>query len=282
MLRFIQLIVCNLPRVYMIPRMAYMAKHPEKYTEKECYAYAKLTVRRMLKSGHIETECYGAENLPKEGGYVMFPNHQGKYDAIGIVHTHEEPCAIVIDDAKSHAPLTSQFIDLVGGKRLMKDDIRQSVKLIKEISEEVAAGRKYIIFPEGGYFHNHNEVCEFKPGCFKSAMKAKAPIVPVVLIDSYKVFEEWSIRRVRTQVHYLPPLYYEEYKGMATAEVSDIVHDRIKEYIGKVTKNMAHQEEGRKKKLKDNHLLLIFMLNTLMKFMLSKRGINVACLNFLF
>lgn len=282
MLRFVQLIVCNLPRLYMIPRMAYMAKHPEKYTEKDCYAYAQVTVRRLMKSGHIKTECYGEENLPKEGGYVMFPNHQGKYDAIGIVYTHKEPCAIVIDDAKSHAPLTSQFIDLVHGKRLMKDDIRQSVKIMKEISEEVAEGRKYIIFPEGGYFHNHNQVQEFKPGCFKCAMKAKAPIVPVVLIDSYRVFEEWSIRKVTTQVHYLPPLTYEEYKGMATAEVSDIVHDRIGVYIDKIMRNMPCLTEDRKRKLKNDHLFLIFMLNTVMKFVLSKRGINVACLNILF
>lgn len=235
MLRFVQVIVRNLPRIYMIPKMAYMAKHPEKYTEEKCYEYARLAVRRMTRAGHIRTQGYGMENLPKEGGYVMFPNHQGKYDAIGIVSTHKKPCAIVIDDAKSHMILTSQFIDLVGGKRLRKDDLRQSVRLIREISEEVAAGRKYIIFPEGGYERNHNSVCEFKPGCFKSAMKARAPIVPVVLIDSYKVFEEWSVRKVTTQVHYLPAIYYDEYKTMKTAEVSDMVHDRIKTYIEKIT-----------------------------------------------
>lgn len=237
MIRFIHLILWNLPRIYMIPKMSYMSRHPEKYTEEECYAYARLTVKRMVKTGNIETEGYGMENLPKEGGYVMFPNHQGKYDALGIVHTHEKPCSVVIDDAKSHVILTTQFINLLRGKRMHKDDLRQSVRLINEVAEEVAAGRRYIIFPEGGYYHNHNEVCDFKPGCFKSAMKAKVPIVPVVLIDSYKVFEVWSIRRVKTQVHYLPAIMYEEYKGMNSREISDIVHDRIKEYISKIMNN---------------------------------------------
>lgn len=91
MLRFVQVIVRNLPRIYMIPKMAYMAKHPEKYTEEECYGYARLAVRRMTRAGHIKTQGYGMENLPKEGGYVMFPNHQGKYDALGIVYTHKNP-----------------------------------------------------------------------------------------------------------------------------------------------------------------------------------------------
>ncbi len=234
MLRFVQVIVRNLPRIYMIPKMAYMAAHPEKYSEEKCYEYARLAVRRMTGAGHIRTQGYGMENLPKEGGYVMFPNHQGKYDALGILYTHKKPCTIVIDDAKSHMILTSQFIDMIRGKRLMKDDARQSVRLMKEISEEVAAGRRYIIFPEGGYDHNHNSVRDFKAGCFKCAIRVKAPIVPVVLIDSYKVFEEWSLRKITTQVHYLPPFRYEEYRGMTTKQVSDVVHDRIQKYIAQV------------------------------------------------
>ena len=93
MLRFIKVILCNLPRIYMIPKMAYKAKHAEKYTEEECYAYARLAIRRMMRAGHISTKRYGAENLPAEGGYMLFPNHQGKYDALGIMYAHEKPCS---------------------------------------------------------------------------------------------------------------------------------------------------------------------------------------------
>ena len=236
MLRFIQVIIRNLPRLYMIPKMEHKARHPEKYTEEKRYEYARLTVNRMKKSGHITTLGYGMENLPKEGGYVMFPNHQGKYDALGIIATHEKPCTVVIDDAKSHVILTQQFVDLLHGKRMIKDDIKQTVKVISEVAKEVGEGRRYIIFPEGGYFHNHNEVREFKPGCFKSAMRSKVPIVPVVLIDSYRVFEEWSLKPVTTQVHYLPAIYYEEYKDMSTVEVSDMVHERIEKHIEKITR----------------------------------------------
>ena len=41
----------------------------------------------MKVTGGIHTKAYGQENLPKEGGYMMYPNHQGKYDALGIVYT---------------------------------------------------------------------------------------------------------------------------------------------------------------------------------------------------
>lgn len=234
MIRFIQVILLNLPRLYMIPKMAYRAKHTEKYSEEERYAYARLAIRRMMRAGHISTKRYGVENLPVEGGYMMFPNHQGKYDALGIMFAHEKPCSVVIDDAKSHGILVKQFIDLVQGKRMVKDDLRQSVNIIRELADDTRKGNKFIIFPEGGYYRNHNTVGSFKPGCFKSAMKAKVPIVPVVLIDSYRAFEEWSLCPVETQVHFLRAIPYEEYQGMTTVEIADMVRDLIVDKISEV------------------------------------------------
>ncbi len=234
MLRYFKVIIWNLPRIYMIPRMEYKALHSDKYTEEECYSYAKLAVRRMMRAGHITTKRFGVENLPEEGGYVMFPNHQGKYDALGIIYVHDKPCSIVIDDAKSHGILVKQFIDLLHGKRMVKNDLRQAASVIKELAEETKNGRRFIIFPEGGYYHNHNTLGKFKPGCFKSAMKARAPIVPVALIDSYKVFEEWTLRKVETQVHFLKAIYYDEYKGMTTTQVADVVREMISDKIDEV------------------------------------------------
>ena len=89
------------------------------------------------------------------------------------------------------------------------------------------AGRRYIVFPEGGYDHNKNDLQEFMPGAFKCAVWAKAPIVPVAIIDSYKPFGVNSLRKVRTYVHFLAPIFFEEYSGMRTAEIAELVKSRI-------------------------------------------------------
>ena len=235
MLKFIYVIIMNLFRApYIIPKMRKEADHPEKYSEEERYRLARHVVRLMKTTGAILTKAYGTENLPENGGYMMYPNHQGKYDALGIIHTHRMPCSLVMDKAKSNTILVREFVDLLNGKRLDKKDVRQALTIINEVAEEVKQGRRYILFPEGGYDHNHNNVCDFKAGCFKCAIRAKVPIVPVVLIDSYKVFEEWTLKKVTTQVHYLPPFLYEEYRGMTTKEVADEVHDRIRNYIAEI------------------------------------------------
>ena len=142
MFRFIYVIMMNVFRApYMIPKMRYMAQHPEKYSEEQRYQMVTHMIYLMQRSGRISTVYTGAENLPKEGGYIMYPNHQGKYDALGIIYTHREPCSLVMDKAKSNTILVREFVDLLQGKRLDKKDVRQALTIINEVSEESKAGK---------------------------------------------------------------------------------------------------------------------------------------------
>ena len=231
--RFLHVILRNLHHIYMIPQMEYVSRHPEKYSEEQMYALNRLCIKRMNKPGHITTQGYGMHNLPDDGGYIMCPNHQGKYDALGIMLTHDKPCSVVMDIAKSNIPLVKQFINLVHGKRMDREDAKQTIKIIREMANETKEGRKFIIFPEGGYCHNGNSTTEFKPGAFKSAVWSKVPIVPVVLIDSYRVFEERTLKPIKTFVYYLKPLYYTDYKDMTTIQIAQTVQRRIQEVLNK-------------------------------------------------
>ena len=67
-------------------------------------------------------------------------------------------------------------------------------------------------------------------------LKTKAPIVPVALIDSYKVFNSFCLGPVTTQVHYLKPILYDEYGGLKTHEIADLVKVRIQEKLDEVLK----------------------------------------------
>ncbi len=234
MFRLIYVIIRNLFRApYMITRMRYEADHPERFSEKKRYELDRHAIRIMCKTGKIKTVCFGKENLPKEGGYIMYPNHQGKYDALAIIISHDAPCSLVMDLDKSNSVLVREFIDLVGGKRLDKSNVRQAMRIIKEVANEVKDGKRYILFPEGGYeFNNKNRVTDFKPGSFKSATMSKMPIVPVALIDSYKVFNSLNFLPVTVQVHFLKPIPYEEYKEMKTLEIAQLVKRRIEDVIG--------------------------------------------------
>ena len=97
-----------------------------------------------------------------------------------------------------------------------------------------------MIFAEGTRSRQGNKLLEFKGGSFKSATKAKCPIVPCALIDSFKPFDEKSIRPVTVKLIYMPPIYYEEYKDMKTVEIAQEVRRRIERTITEYTQ----QEEA--------------------------------------
>lgn len=231
MLRLCYVVVISLPFVmYYICKARYIERHDESFSEERRYKMARKCISIMMRNGRIRTESTGQEYLPREGGYIMYSNHQGKYDTLGIMISHPKPCTIVMDADRSTLPITNSFIDLVHGQRLDKTDMRSQLKTILEIAEEVKEGRRYIIFPEGGYGRNKkNDLQDFLPGSFKCATKSGAPIVPVAIIDSYKPFGVNSLRKVKTQVHFLAPIFFEEYAQLNTREIAELVKSRIAE-----------------------------------------------------
>jgi len=233
MFKLFYVIFMNLFRApYMIPKMRKYADHPDKYSEEKRYALVQHAIYLMNRTGKITTKAYGLENLPKEGGYMMYPNHQGKYDVLGIIYTHKEPCSFVIDKRKSHTILVREVVDLVQGKRLEKNNPRQGIHIINDVAEEVKNGKRYVLFPEGGYkFNNRNKICNFKAGSFKIALKSHMPIVPIALIDSYKVFNSFHLGPITTYIYYLEPITYDEYKDMRTQEIAALVKSRIEEKL---------------------------------------------------
>lgn len=211
-----------------------MAK--KQFREEQCYEYLQHVIEEMKRRSRVRTEVYGAENLPTQGGYVMYPNHQGKYDAYSIVSVHEKPCTVVMDKDKSYDLFIKQVIDMIRGKRLDKEDVKQAFGVIAEMTEEVKRGRRYIIFPEGEYDHEkENTLWDFKAGCFKVSVKSRTPIVPVVLIDSYKAWNSSCRGIVTTQVHFLKSIPFEEYQGMNTKQIAALVKERIQEQIDQIT-----------------------------------------------
>lgn len=209
----------------------YYVKNRDQYDEEQCYDLAQRLIKRFKKNARIRTISYGENNLPTEGGYIMYSNHQGKYDALGIISVHEKPCSVVMDEERSKIILANQFVELLEGIRLSRTDYKKQVESSKVIQSGVEQGKKYIYFPEGKYERNGNKLQDFRAGAFNCAKKAKVPIVPVAIYDSHLPFDFNSLRKVTTQVHFLDPIYYDEYEDKTTQEISEMVKIRIEECL---------------------------------------------------
>ena len=220
--------------VHMLLKYRKYMNHPEKYNREDKYRLAQHIMDHMRRRGRTKTEVFGLDNLPKDTGYVIYPNHQGKYDALGIMLYHDEQMGVLMEKKQSEKIVAKQVIDLVEGKRLDFDDPRQQLRVLNEIGHEVAAGRKYLIFPEGKWGDNKNKLQKFNSGCFRCSIASKTPIVPCVLVDSYKALNGNSLKKCTTQIHYLTPITYEEYKDLKKTEISELVKTRIQTKLDEI------------------------------------------------
>lgn len=219
---------------YFFFKMMYYGK-TDKGTPEERYAFLKDIVKHANKSGNVTIECLGAENIPKENGFILFPNHQGMYDVLAIIDTLGHPFSVVAKKELENIPVLKWVLSAMNAQCIDRSDVRQSMKVIVEVIKRVSGGTNYIIFPEGTRSKNGNRVGLFKAGSFKSATKAKCPIVPVALVDSFKPFDTNTISQVSMKICYLEPLLYEEYKDMTTLEIATLVRTRVVSKIEELT-----------------------------------------------
>lgn len=216
-------------------KLCYHASHVDKYTEEEHFKLLKFIDHRANKGGNVTIDAYGLDNIPKEGGCILYPNHQGMYDTLAIMEVCPRPFSVVAKKELANIQFLKQVFACVKAYAIDREDVRQGLKVIMNVANDVKNGRMFIIFPEGTRSKNGNQVGEFKGGSFKAATKAKCPIVPVALIDSFKPFDTNSIKPVTVQVHFMEPLFYEEYKDMKTTEIAEIVQERIQKTINENT-----------------------------------------------
>lgn len=218
---------------FMWCKLCYYASHVDKYTEEQHYKMLTYIVLKANKGGRVHIDVHGAENLPKENGFMFFPNHQGLYDVLAIVEACPRPFSVVAKKEIGNIQFLKQVFSCMRAYLLDRDDVRQAMQVIVDVAKEVQNGRNYLIFAEGTRSKNGNQLRDFKGGSFKSATKAKCPIIPVALIDSYKPFDTNSIQPVTVQVHFLEPMLYEEYKDLKTNEIAAEVKRRIEAAIEK-------------------------------------------------
>lgn len=215
--------------IYLI-RLAIFGKS-KNWDRFKAHDYIQKRAINANRHGRVKVDVHGVENLPDKDGFVLFPNHQGMYDMLVFFESCPRPFAFVAKQETRNIPLLKQTIAATHSLTMDRKNLRQSMGVIQEMTRRIKEGENFVIFAEGTRSRMGNKMNDMKPGSFKSAVKAEAPIVPVALMDCFKPFDEGSVKKVTVKAFYLKPLYFEEYKDMSTQEIAAEVKRRIEEVI---------------------------------------------------
>lgn len=241
--RLTMMLVRNIIHLPRIGTKIFRYAKAENLEESVKYELIREIGHRGCTSGNVTVHGYGFDQLPEQSGYIMYPNHQGLFDVLGLVYLDPHPFGVVIKKEAEKVFVLRQLIQILGGLFMDREDPKQSLQIINEVARQVKEGRNFLIFPEGTRSKNGNHLGTFKSGSFKAATKAKCPIVPIAIIDSFLPFDNPSTEQVDVQIHVLPPILYEEYQGMKTVDIAQMVKERIEQVIAGHEHNFDNHRE---------------------------------------
>ena len=230
-----RLVLMLLRNLHHIPgkfsKLCHYAKHTQNYPETEKWAHIQSIMQLAVGAGNVQLQVTGLENIPQEGGFMLYGNHQGMFDVLAIAATCPRPLGIVYKKEIKNVPLLKQIYACTNSFAMDREDVRQSLTVIQKVTEEVKNGRAYVIFPEGTRSRSGNHLLEFHGGSFRCAVKAKCPVIPMAFVDSWRVLDQKGSKPLTVQLHYLPPIPYEEYETLKPAQLAQLVKERIEATI---------------------------------------------------
>ena len=218
-------ILCFLPSMFKARKLkAAGDPHYRKIMDKCVHMW----MSSLLKLACCKVNVKGLENIPKDRAVVFACNHQGDFDVpVTMVHLGAPPAMVSKIEVKK-VPLVREWMDLLDCIFIDRKDPRQAISAMRGAGDILAAGRNIVVFPEGTRSKGDN-MNEFKHGVFKIACNAGAPVVPVVIDGSYKVFEDNFnlICPATVNLTVLPPIETAGMDRLTQKALPDTVHDII-------------------------------------------------------
>jgi len=170
----------------------------------------------------------GSENVPKNQSVVFVSNHQGNFDIPILLGYIDKPKAFIAKIEILKMPFIRTWMQHMKCVFMDRSDLRQSLRTISAAAGYLKQGYSMVIFPEGTRSKG-DAMGEFKPGSFKLALKAEAPIVPVTIRGSYRIMEQngFIIKPAEVEVIISEAI---PTKGLTKEEAANL-SDKVREVI---------------------------------------------------
>lgn len=131
----------------------------------------------------------GVEHVPRRGALLLAPNHVSYADPVLVSIPVHRRIHYMAWAALFQGRLFGRLIRWLGAFPVRTEEMdrrapREALRLLRE-------GRAVLIFPEGGRSKD-GRLQPFRPGAFRLALAAGAPVVPVTIDGA---FEAWPMTR---------------------------------------------------------------------------------------
>lgn len=150
----------------------------------------------------------GKEHVDAPGAKVFASNHASYFDVLPLMLGLGVPYRFVAKMEVREMPFIGAFLDRMGHLKFDRTDPEARLRQVREAEEILRSGESIFVFPEGT-FTGEDGVRPFQLGAFKAAVATGAPILPISLAGTRKVFRDGTYlprpSSVTITVH--PPIF---------------------------------------------------------------------------
>ncbi len=198
--------------------------------------------RCVLFISGVKVEVYGHEKVPTDEPVLYVGNHRGIFDIVATYPQCKNLTGYIAKESVGKVPILRLWMKRLYCLFLVREDVKQSLKVILSAIEQVRQGISICVFPEGTRSKNREhpeELLTFKEGTFKIAQKTGCKIVPMGIYGSDEVFENHKpwIKKGRITVVYGEPIdpksFDKESSKKMGAYCQSVVAGLVKEAMNK-------------------------------------------------
>ena len=147
----------------------------------------------------------GENNLPKEGPYILAPNHIDDVDPVPIAAAIKKPITFLMAQDQAELPWYKAWGPWSYGV-LLVNRANVQISTIKKIQKQINKKERICIFPEGTI--KGEGLKEGKRGVAYFAIKNEIPIIPTAIIGTKGIIEKIKkLKRERVKVVFGKPIF---------------------------------------------------------------------------
>jgi 1-acyl-sn-glycerol-3-phosphate acyltransferase len=186
--------------------------------------------KMILATGGVRVHVEGAEHIDPSQPAVYTANHLSALDIPVLYGDIPGQFRIMAKRELFSYPFMGWHLTRSGQIPIDQGDARASLRSLNRASESLRHGMPLAIFPEGGRASD-GQLQPFMGGAFYMAIKAQAPVVPIVLVGTYELLQmnSFHLRPGRVQMIICDPI---PTTGMVprqmdelSARVRQVMHD---------------------------------------------------------
>lgn len=223
--------------LFAYPKIRKYAKNKDKYPIEERYAYARKLIKIVMKAFDIDVKVEGFLEIDKKEPCLYVANHQSFMDSLTLIYLFEDPICFVTKKESRDYPFVGKVCHFIDCIFLDRENLRDSIRMIKECKEKLNNGVNVCIFPEGTRTKDENFMpADYKAGALKCAYDTNKKIVVLTLDGSYKALSTKYKGKLVINVKVSEIIDPSVYKEKGTTELADYIKQKTFETLSELRK----------------------------------------------